>query len=320
VQRALGHILAVVPPGSGAVVMGTGIVSVALSLDGREILSRVLLAGAAVLWIVLGLLLAGRILCDRERARRESRSPTALAGVAGTAVLGTRLVMLGWSGVAVALLLIALVFWLGLLTPVLTHWVTPTVGVSLLLAVSTESLAVLAATLGDSERRPWLVDAALAPFLLGLVLYLFVILRFDLGQLATGRGDHWITGGALAISTLTAARFTLSARSFHALGGATGTLKVVSLVLWGLSLAWLPALVAAEALWPRLGYDARRWSTVFPVGMYAACSFALRDAVGVGGVGDFARAWVWLAVSIWLVVLAGITRRGADVLRIGRAR
>jgi hypothetical protein len=41
---------------------------------------------------------------------------------------------------------------------------------------------------------------------------------------------------------------TLSARSLHALGGATGTLKVASLVLWGLSLAWRPALGAAEAL------------------------------------------------------------------------
>src|SRR5262249_16660315 len=244
------------------------------------------------------------------------RSPAALAGVAGTAVLGTRLAMLGWDGVAAALLLVALVAWLGLLTPVLTHWVTPTMGVSLLLAVSTESLAVLSATLGDAERRPWLVDAALGPLLLGLVLYLFVILRFDLGQLTTGRGDQWITGGALAISALAAARMTLSARSLHTLGGATGTLKVATLVLWGLSIAWLPALVGAELLWPRLGYDARRWSTVFRVGMYAACSFDVRDAVSVGGVGHFARVWVWLAVSLWLVVLAGMTRRGLALARV----
>src|SRR5262249_55086371 len=54
---------------------------------------------------------------------------------------------------------------------------------------------------------------------------------------------------------------------------------------------------------------------VFPVGMYAACSFDVRDAVSVGGVGDFARVWVWLAVSLWLVLLAGIARRGLALAR-----
>jgi hypothetical protein len=47
--------------------------------------------------------------------------------------------------------------------------------------------------------------------------------------------------------------------------------------------------------------------------MYAACSFVVRDAVNVGGVGDFARVWVWLAVSLWVVVLAGMTRRGLEL-------
>jgi hypothetical protein len=34
----------------------------------------------------------------------------------------------------------------------------------------------------------------------------FVISRFDLRQLVVGHGDHWITGGALAISTLAAGK------------------------------------------------------------------------------------------------------------------
>lgn len=46
-----------VPPGVGAEVMGTGIVSIALSLDGLETLSRVILAIAAVIWVALALLL-----------------------------------------------------------------------------------------------------------------------------------------------------------------------------------------------------------------------------------------------------------------------
>jgi tellurite resistance protein TehA-like permease len=173
--NALEPILDAMPPASGAVVMGTGIVSIDLSLDHFEALSRILLVIDAFAWVALGALLAGRVLHDRERVRRESRSPAALTGVAGTAVLGTRLVLLGWDWAGIVLLVIALVFWLTLLRPVLGHWVTPTVGVSLVLTVSTESLAVLSASLATGERATWLLYAALAPFLLGLAFYLFVI-------------------------------------------------------------------------------------------------------------------------------------------------
>ena len=315
--RALEQILSAIPPASGAVVMGTGIVSIALSLDHHETLSRILLAIAAAAWIALGLLLAGRALRDRERVHQEARSPAALTGVAGTAVLGTRLTLLGWNWAGIALLVIALAFWLVLLTPVLTHWVTPTVGVSLVLTVSTESLTVLCATLAASEHARWLIYAAFAPFLLGLAFYAFVISRFDLRQLTVGRGDQWITGGALAISTLAAGRITLAAKALHQLGGISGTLKVVSLVLWGLTIAWLPVLLAAEVLRPRLRYDVRRWSTVFPVGMYAACSFVVGAVATAPAITDFARIWVWVGVAVWLITFTAMTRRGLQFTRGG---
>src|SRR5262245_4636221 len=282
--------------------MGAGVVSIGLSLDGRVTLSRILLVLAALAWVALGLLLGARALVNRDRVHREARSPAALTGVAGTAVLGTRLTMLGWSWAGVALLVIALGFWLVLLGPVLANWVTPTIGVSLVLTVSTESLAVLAALLAEHERAPWLLDMAFAPFLLGLAFYVFVISRFDLRQLTTGHGDHWIAGGALAISALAAGRIALGAAALHTLTGIQDALDVGSLVLWCVAIAWLPVLVAAELLHPRLGYDVRRWATVFPVAMYAACSFAVGSAAEVTAINDFARIWVWVGVAAWLVV------------------
>jgi tellurite resistance protein TehA-like permease len=74
-EDALKRVLGAIPPASGAVVMGTGIVSIALSLDGRETLSRILIPPDAAVWIALGLLLAGRALRDRERVHREARRP-----------------------------------------------------------------------------------------------------------------------------------------------------------------------------------------------------------------------------------------------------
>lgn len=309
-MKALGRVLDAIPAASGAMVMGTGIVSIGLSLDKRTTLSDILLVVGAAAWLGLGLLLVWRLRRDRPRVWAEARSPAALTGVAGTAVLGTRLTLLGWDWAGIALLAIAAAFWLVLLGPVLASWTTPTAGVSLVLTVSTQSLAVLAANLAIGEQAPWLVEAALAPFLLGLAFYVFVISRFDLRQLAVGRGDHWITGGALAISTLAAARITLAAHSLDTLAGIHAALEAATLALWVLTMVWLPVLLAAELLRPRLRYDVRRWSTVFPVGMYAACSFAAGAALDAAAITHFAQIWVWAGLAVWLVVFAAMIDRG----------
>ena len=125
--------------------------------------------------------------------------------------------------------------------------------------------------------------AALALFVLGLCFYVFVICRFDLRQLAVGHGDHWITGGALAISTLAAGKLLAGAKALAILGGGGGVLKDVALALWVLTMLWLPVLLLAEVLRPRLSYDLQRWSTVFPFGMYAAASFVVGAAAPAGG-------------------------------------
>ena len=305
-RGAVDRILDSVPPASGAVVMGTGIVSVALALDGREVLSRILLAAAGAVWVALGGLLIARATRDHARFPHDVRTPAAFTAVAGTAVLGTRLTLLGWSWAGGVLLAVALALWLGLIGPVLRHWSTPTVGTSFMLTVGTESLALLAATLALEEHAGWLLAASLAPFALGLAFYGFVASRFDLGQLAAGRGDHWVTGGALAISTVTAGRITLAADSLDPFRGWFATLTAVSVVLWALTLLWLPILLVAEARWRRTSYDVRRWSTVFPVGMYAACSFVVGTVASAPAITDFARVCVWVAVAVWAVVACGL--------------
>lgn len=308
-ERApLDRILDALPPASGAVVMGTGIVSVALALDGRETLSRVLLALGGAVWVVLGVLLPARALRDRVRFRADVRSPAAFTAVAGTAVLGTRLTLLGWGWAGAALLCVALPLWAGIVGPVLRGWQTPTVGASFILTVGTESLALLAAVVAFAYHAGWLLVAALAPFALGLAFYAFVVRRFDRGQLLVGQGDHWVTGGALAISTVTAGRIAIGAAELDPLRGWAGALGDLSLALWAVTMLWLPVLLVAELRRPRLRYGVRRWSTVFPVGMYAACSFVVGDVNAVAGIVRFAQVWVWVAVAVWAAVACGLGR------------
>ncbi|MGH3004244.1 MAG: tellurite resistance/C4-dicarboxylate transporter family protein, partial [Gaiellaceae bacterium] len=223
--RPAARVIGAVPPASGAVVMGTGIISIDLAVDGRETLSRVLLGLAAVVWVGLGLVVTGRVIADRPRARLEAASPAALTGIAGTAVLGARVAQLGWHRVGAVLLGLAFCLWLALVPRVVRRWSTPTVGVSFVLVVATESLAVLAAVLAARERVLWLAVVAYVALALGLVAYAFVLARFDLRQLLVGRGDHWVAGGALAIATLACGRAAEAADrigALHRLSGGTG--------------------------------------------------------------------------------------------------
>ena len=61
---------------------------------------------------------------------------------------------------------------------------------------------------------------------------------------------------------------------------------------------------------PRRGYDLRRWATVFPVGMYAVCSFLVAEADDIGPIGTFARVWVWVALAVWMAVFLAMARNG----------
>jgi tellurite resistance protein TehA-like permease len=109
-----------------------------------------------------------------------------------------------------------------------------------------------------------------------------------------------VTGGALAISALAAGRISL---------GGVELPDALLLALWGAAMLWLPVLVVVEAIRPRLGYDVRRWATVFPLGMYAACSFVIGDAVDVHALHRFAQAWTWVAAAVWLVVFAAMAEK-----------
>jgi tellurite resistance protein TehA-like permease len=76
-------------------------------------------------------------------------------------------------------------------------------------------------------------------------------------------------------------------------------------VLWALAVAWLPALLAGELLAPRAGAVPDRWSTAFPVGMYAAMSFAVSHVAGLAWLEDIARGWTVVAAAVWALVLVG---------------
>jgi tellurite resistance protein TehA-like permease len=305
------------PPAAGAAVTATGIVSVGLHQTGYEVLSRIALAVACAAWLALAAGFAVRLLPDRTQWVTEAGTPGALTAVAATTVLGTRFSALGWQTLAEALLALSAVLWPGLLVLDVRHWRRRMPGAVFLCCVAMQGLAVLGATLAGAQSVAWLAHMTLVVFWLGLVLYGFALARFDLREVITGAGDHWVAGGAMAISVLAGAKLIAadSARLYLWNEDDRGVLRAVTVALLVLDMAWYVVLLAAEVGFPRLRYDVRRWATVFPMGMAAVAALSVSAAVGVSWLKGPGQVLLWIGVAAWLAVAAGAARSYAAEVR-----
>jgi len=308
------------PPAAGSAVMATGILSVGLHLTGYEVVSRVALALASVAWVALAADFVVRLVWQRSRWVTEAQTPGALTAVAATTVLGTRFSALGWQTLAEALLALSALLWPVLIVLVVGHWKRRMPGAVFLACVATQGLAVLGATLAGALSTSWLARVALVLFWLGLVAYGLALAHFDLRQVTQGAGDHWVAGGAMAISALAGSKLIAadSARLYLWNDDDRGVLRAVTLALLVLDLSWYVVLLLAEIGWRRPHYDVRRWATVFPMGMTAAATLSVAAALEVSWLRTPGEVLLWIAVAVWLAVAAGAVgaaRAGVGALR-----
>ncbi|MFI2643114.1 tellurite resistance/C4-dicarboxylate transporter family protein [Streptomyces sp. NPDC018610] len=305
------------PPAAGAAVMASGIVSIGLHLTGHEALSLAVLAVACAAYLALAADFAVRLLRERPRWLAEAGTPGGLTAVAATTVLGTRFSALGWQTLAAALLALAFVLWPWLLVLVVRNARRPMPGAVFLCCVATEGLAVLGASLAEAEAVAWLAHTSLVFFWLGLALYLLALSRFGLREVLEGHGDQWVAGGALAISTLAGAKLIAAADAGRYLWNDddSGVLHTVTVALFVLDLCWYAVLLVAEFVRPRLHYDVRRWSTVFPLGMTAAAALTVVTALHVPGLETPGRVLLWISVAAWLAVATGAVVEARAELR-----
>jgi tellurite resistance protein TehA-like permease len=295
-------------PAAGAAVMSTGILSTATQIAGLTVLSGALLVLAVLAALALGVVLVSRLLNDRRGWLADAGTPASLTGVAATAVIGGRISSLGWTGVAWLLLAVSGLLWLVLLPVVLRHWQVPTLGASFLICVATEGLAVLAATQGAVAGSRSAVAVGSAAFVLGLILYAFVLSRFDWRQLRVGAGDQWVVAGALAIASLAGAQLVLAGDRLRLLGAVREPLRLLDLAVWAVAVAGYAVLLGCELRWPRPHYDIRRWATVFPMGMTAAASFAVAQAERLWPLSVLGHVLLWPGLAAWALTLIGAVR------------
>ncbi|HZP93939.1 MAG TPA: tellurite resistance/C4-dicarboxylate transporter family protein [Burkholderiales bacterium] len=335
--------LAGLSPAYFALVMATGIVSLAAHLLGLPRVAAALFYFNIGAWIALWALSLLRLLRYPGRFFGDLvdhlRGPGFFTTVAGTGVLGSQFVILAQSyRLAAVLWALSVGLWTALTytifvaftvkesKPPLDRGIT---GGWLLAVVATQSLAVLSALLAAHAAQPWKLELnffALSMWLWGGMLYIWMVslifyrytfFRFAPGDLAP---PYWINMGAMAISALAGSLLIVNAPDAPFLTSLLPFLKGFTVFYWATGTWWIPMLVLL-GIWRYvykrfpLEYDPQYWGAVFPLGMYAASTHEMAKAMELDFLGFLPSAFLYVAFAAWLAAFVGLLRRLAGILR-----
>lgn len=322
------------PPNVFAMVMATGIVSLALNGAGYPLPAHVLFWLNLGLYAVLWVLLLIHVLRYRANLtanlRNHARAPGYFTLVAGSCVLGNQCVLLlGVSAAGLALGIVGITFWLALtyaMIPGLMEVAAkpkPEQGLNgawLLAVVGTQAISVLACVLvptlaADAPDVPlfialgfWLVGSMLYIWLIAMIFHRILFLPLSPGDLTP---PYWINMGAMAISTLAGVRLIDEAARMPLLMELRPFLKGMTLLFWATATWWIPILLAL-GLWRHLSkrvpltYEHSYWAIVFPLGMYTVCTQNLVRVLQLPFLEPITDVFVWIALGAWGLTFAGL--------------
>lgn len=327
------HWLATMHPASFAMVMATGIVSVACLLLGPDWLAAVLVwvnvASYVVLW---GLTVARAVRFRFQFAgdiAHHGRAVGFFTIVAATNVLGSQMLLVedSWR-VALALWALGIVLWALVTYTILTALTVkpekPSLaqglnGGWLVAVVAAQSVAVLGAQLapGFDTRAPevlfaclvmWLGAGMLYIWLITLIFYRYTFFEMSPADLAP---PYWVNMGAVAISTLAGATLVAAAPQSELLQELLPFIKGLTLLFWATATWWIPMLVIL-GVWRHvyrrfpLRYDPLYWGAVFPLGMYTVCTYRLAGALDVPYLMVIPEAGIYVAIAAWGLTMTGL--------------
>jgi tellurite resistance protein TehA-like permease len=320
-------------PASFAMVMATGIVSIAAQLRGMPSVAVVLLWLNVIFYVVLWLLTAIRIARYRDRFFADlfdhSRCVGYFTVVAATCVLGNQFVVVSKRPqIATALWFAGTVLWAlvtySIFTILTVKREKPRVedglnGGWLVAVVAAQSVATLGGLVSSEFEAGrelvtffalvmWLGGGMLYIWIIALIFYRYTFLPLDPRQLAP---PYWINMGAMAISTLAGTVLVSRANDSRLLAELLPFVKGLTLLFWATATWWIPLLVVLGA-WRHvvrkvpLTYDVVYWSAVFPLGMYTACTHRLLEVVPMPALDIIPGSFVFIALAAWAMTFAGL--------------
>jgi tellurite resistance protein TehA-like permease len=337
--------LAGLSPAYFGMVMATGIVSLAAHRLAFPLIAQTLFKLNIFVYAVLWVLTLLRIARHPRRFFGDMvdhlRGPGFFTTVAATSVLGSQFVLLATGyRTATVLWIVAITLWIGLTYAIFAgftmkaHKPTLDQGISgawLLAVVATQSIAVLSALLASHIGPPhkleinffalsmWLWGGMLYIWMMSLIFYRYTFFPFSPGDLSP---PYWINMGAMAISTLAGSLLIVNAPDAPFLLSLLPFIKGFTVFYWATGTWWIPMLVVL-ALWRYvyrrfpLKYDPLYWGAVFPLGMYAACTDEMIEALGLDFLRFLPPVFLYLGLAAWTAAFIGLA---IDLLRRLRPR
>lgn len=312
--------------------MATGIVAVAAHLLGMDLPAACLTVLNVVAYVALWVLTVMRLAYFPRDFVADlldhNRGVGFFTIVAGTAVLGSQMLLFNHARAAMVLWIVALVLWL-----VLTYviFVGFTVGENkpaladginggwLIAVVATQAVAELG-TLLYSHFGPhqqgvlflclslWLCGGMLYIWMISLIFYRYTFFHFSPSDLMP---PYWINMGAMAISTLAGAALIQVAPKAAFLNAILPFLKGFTVFFWATATWWIPMLLLL-GIWRhvikkfKLAYDPLYWGAVFPLGMYTACTLRLSQVMHIPFLAWIPQYFIYVALAAWLLTFGGL--------------
>ena len=323
-------------PAYFAMVMATGIVSIAAQLRGLPRLATALLGFNVIAYILLWGLTIVRILRHRDRFVADLMDHGRCVGffttVAATCVLGNQFVLvaprieiasgLWWFGIALWAVTTYAILTILTVKPVKPSLADGINGGWLVAVVAAQSVAALGGLLtphftsGQNAAAffsltMWLGGGMLYVWIIALIFYRYTFFSLDPRQLAP---PYWINMGAMAISTLAGTILAENAAHDPLLASIRPFVVGLTLMFWATATWWIPLLLLL-GVWRHVArhvsihYDVVYWSAVFPLGMYTVCTHRLARVVDAEFLAPLPRITLVVALAAWAVTFCGLLHR-----------